>query len=501
MSVTTLSRRALLVSGAGAVAALAGRSPAAATSGRAGSPEDLDYTSPEAFAVAEQAYLDLGVEDNEDSQYAWGESYYLNGLLLMYRAHGDETYLDKLEARIDHILASTDAARGVSDYSGRSGPCWRAGNYTAGHGELLLSDHSPGIQLRWAGSTPGDATAQVTRTGQGTFDLVLSHPASATLSLTDLSLDPTDESYVVDAVTEAYTPWERWTAIDRRTEHGSADELAEDTVAFEPQFYAFPVHTGMLALPMCRYVRLVRSTPELSARTSNAARVLRAIRGCMRYHRDEVHVDENGIADFRTPQGAPVPFDGAIQPLNQSHALGAAFAEMYALTGSQRYRTKVEALVKGLRLSLQNHDRAYQWPYWPVHSELFQGYEIEDGVSSYTPSYTPNPQWEDISHAAITLEFIQSVHESGIEDMSADRRRFAATFTDYVVRGEDEVWYRIDGTTDTTTETAVQSARWLMLDDIEPAIREQVVRVFRAEALVPSQGSHALGIAYLNYTA
>src|SRR5699024_12736821 len=123
---------------------------------------------------------------------------------------GAEAYTDKCCARIDHILTSTAAARGAIDYSGRAGPCWRAGNYTAGHGELLRSDHSPGIQLRWAGSTPGDATAQVTRTGQGTFDLVLSHPASATLSLTDLSLDPTDESHDVDAGTEAHTPWGRW---------------------------------------------------------------------------------------------------------------------------------------------------------------------------------------------------------------------------------------------------------------------------------------------------
>lgn len=171
-----ISRRALFAGGAGAFAlTLAGPGRAMATT--ADLTEDLDYTSREAFTVAERAYLDLGVENNEASAYAWGESYYLNALLLMYRAHGDPQYLDQFEDRLDQVLANTDAARGVTDYSGRSGPCWRAaGNYTASHGELLLTDDSPGIQVRWAGATSSDATATVTRIDAETFDLELYHP-------------------------------------------------------------------------------------------------------------------------------------------------------------------------------------------------------------------------------------------------------------------------------------------------------------------------------------
>ncbi|HLS14361.1 MAG TPA: hypothetical protein VK095_07580 [Beutenbergiaceae bacterium] len=503
-AIPALSRRALLTGGAGA-AALAlvghGQHAHAAGPGASGAQADLDYTSPEAFEVAEQAYLDLGAQNNEAGLYAWGESYYLNGLLLMYQAHADESYLDRFEDRLDHILASTDKARGVSDYSGRSGPCWRAaGNYTAGHGELTLDDGSPGIQVRWAGATSSDATATVTRIEAGRFDLELNHPAS-THTLTNLSLDPAAENYAVDAVSEVYATGARWTAIDHRPEHADADELAEGTVEFEPQFYAFAVHTGMMTLPMARYVRLVRSTPELSHRLGRAARTLSAVRHSVRHHRDDFQIDDDGIGDFRWPLGAPVPFDGTIQPLNQSHALGATFAELYAITGNQRYRTQVEALLKSLRLSLVEQDGAYQWRYWPVHGEMFQGFDAEDEISTYTPSYTPTTQFEDISHAAITLEFVQSVHESGIEDMSADRELFATTFIDYVIRGADSVWYRVDGTTDATASTAVQSARWLMLDDVEPAIHDQVVRVYEAEPLEPSQGSHALGIAYLNLTA
>ncbi|HLS14360.1 MAG TPA: hypothetical protein VK095_07575 [Beutenbergiaceae bacterium] len=461
----------------------------------------LDYTSPEAFAVAEQAYLDRGAEHNESGLFAWGESYYLHGLGLMYQAHADEHYLDRLEERVDFVLARTDAARGVSDYAGRSGPCWRAsGNYTVGHGELKLTGGAPAIQIRWAGTTAIEAAARVIPAGEGTFDLELTHPSSS-ITLTGLSLDPGAERYVVRAVAGVFTSTARWTAIDHRRQHADGDELAQGAVGFEPQFYVYPVHTGMITLPMARYVRLVHSTAGLDHRRGTAERVLAAVRRSADHHWDDLDIDNDGVGDFRPPLGAPIPLDGGLPPLNLSHGLGATFAELYAITGEQRYRTQVEALLRGLRLSLTEQDGAYQWPYWPVHSEKARGFSAAENISTYTPSHSPSTQFEDISHAPITLEFVQSVHEAGIEDMSADRKRFAATFTDRVVRGEDDVWFRINGQTDALGAQAVQSARWLVLHDVEPAIRDHVLRVYQAQALQPSQGSHALGIAFLNRTA
>lgn len=495
----TMGRRAVLTGGAGAFAvAFLGFAPYADADGEA---TELDYESPEAFDVAEQAHLARDAQNNEAGLYAWGESYYLNALLRMYQAYDDESYLDRFEERVDHVLASTDEARGVTDHSGRSGPCWRAaGNYTAGHGELPLTDGSAGIQIRWAWSNSAAARARVTRVDAESFDLVMEHPSSV-ITLTDLSLDPESERYVVDVVAASYTVHARWTAIDHRDQPSTGDELQEGTVAFEPQFYAFGVHTGMMTYPMARYVRLVHSTPDLAHRQGFASRTLTAVRRSVRHHDQELHIGADGYGDFRWPRGVPVPFDGTIQPLNQSHALGATFAELFSITGNQRYRTRVEALLKSLRGSLRERDGSYQWTYWPLHSELYRGYSAEEGISSYTPYFTPAIQAEDISHAAITLEFVQAVHESGIEDMTVDRQRFAATFTNDVIRTEDSLWYRINGDTEALPSQAVHSARWLLLHDADPSIREQVLRVFRTVSMTPTEGSHALGIAYLNLAA
>src|SRR5699024_12308353 len=114
-----------------------------------------------------------------------------------------------------------------------------------------------------------------------------------------------------------------------------------------------------------------------------------------------------GVADCRPPLGAPIPLDGGLPPLNLSHGLGATFAELYAITGEQRYRTQVEALLRGLRLSLTEQDGAYQWPYWPVHSEKARGVSAAENISTYTPSNRPSTHVEAISDAPVTLAFDQ----------------------------------------------------------------------------------------------
>lgn len=506
-SLPPLTRRSLLAAGTGAFAlALAGHGTATASASpgvptSVGALSDLDYTSPEAFDIAEQAYLDQDAQHNEAGLFAWGESYYLNGLLLMYQAHADEAYLDRLEERIEHVLANTDQARGVTDYAGRSGPGWRAAaNYTAGHGELPLSDGAAGIQIRWAGITSHQASATVTATGGGTFELTLEHPSS-TVTHTGLSLDPESPDYVVEAINAAFTGADRWTAADHRQSPAAGDELAAGTVAFEPQFYVFSVHTGMIILPMARYVRLVRESPELAGRRARASRVLTAVRRATRFHEGDFAIDDQGRGDFWWPRGAPIPWDGLMQPYNQGQALGTVWAELYRITGSNRYRTRVEAMMTSMRQGLVIEGDAVTWPYWQPWEVKYQGYTADDDLSSYTPHYWGIQVAEDISHAAITLEFLQGVHDAGIEDLSALREQVGVTFTQNVIRDEHTVWRRIDGTEEAAEGHWAQMARWLMLHDVEPEIHDHTLRVYQAGELEPSQGSHALAMAYLNLTA
>ena len=131
---------------------------------------------------------------------------------------------------------------------------------------------------------------------------------------------------------------------------------------------------------------------------------------------------------------------------------------------------------------------------------MYAGYPKAAGISEYTPLYPASRQIEDISHAAISLEFVHAAYEAGIDTgLAADVERFTATFTTKVVRSATEVWLRVDGTADAVPANAVQCARWGVYAEHDPLVYQQSLRVDDAVQLVPVQGSHALGIAYLNW--
>lgn len=463
----------------------------------------LGYDGPAAFDEAEQAYLANGFQDNEGGGYAWGASYYLLGLLRMFEAYGDTAHLDRFGRYADHVLATTDSARGVSDHAGRSGPVWRtAGAYTASHGTVRDASGTAVLQLRWASSKPAEAIAEISNVTADTFTLTLRSPTGTVTTLAGVTLDPSAPDYVVDRVNGAYTTSLRWTAKDlRRTPKPAAAPPAAQ-IAFASQFYVFAVHTGMVTYPLAMYARMVLADMKLarSSHGGRARRVLRAVERAIAFHDEELLMRGDGTADYVWPKGAPVPFDGLIQPSNQSHGLGLTMAELFRVTGQAKYADRVRALLATFLTGItQTAAGAYVWTYWPVHSELYRGYGAQEGASTYTPSYTASQQVEDISHAAISVEFVHAAHEAGIADLDEELSHFALTYTKNVIRSESEVFCRVDGTGDAVPTNAVQCARWIPVARYDKQIYTQSVRVYEAAALVPSQGSHALGVGYLNW--
>ncbi|HEX3031701.1 MAG TPA: Ig-like domain-containing protein [Bacillota bacterium] len=65
--------------------------------------------------------------NNESSTLAWGESYVLRSYLEMYRATGNEAYLQKFIDQSNSVLAQRDSVRKVTIYNGKSLPAWRTG--------------------------------------------------------------------------------------------------------------------------------------------------------------------------------------------------------------------------------------------------------------------------------------------------------------------------------------------------------------------------------------
>lgn len=461
----------------------------------------LDYAGPEAFDVAEKGYFEQGFTDNESGGYAWGASYYLLGLLRMYQAHQDVDYLDRFVDHARTVLGRTDAARGVSDYAGRSAAVWRtAGDYTAAHGTVSTADGTAAVQLRWAGTHGAETTGTISAVADGRFTITLANPATSQLTLDDVSLDPADDRYLVELVNAAYTSSARWTAVELREEPGPAPVAT--TVDFASQYYVFAVHTGMISYPMAKYARIVFDSPPLrnGRHGGHARRIVRVVKRAVAFHDREFQPHADGSADYTFSYGAPIPFDGSLQPYNQSHAMGQTLAELYRVTGENAYRDKVEALLASYSHGLTtSEDGAFSWPYWAVNSALYKGYTAADGVSSYTPSFPAARQIEDISHAAISVEFVHAAADAGIGSADDQLSGFVATYLHNVVRGRDQVWYRVDGTGDAAPSNAVQCARWGAYAEQDPEIYRQALRVYQAAALTPDQGSHALGIAYLNW--
>jgi hypothetical protein len=491
-----IARRAVLAGAAGLTAAAGlpfGTAFAAPASG---------YDQPPAFAQAQQGYLALGYQHNEAGGYAWGESYFLLGLLRMYQAYGDTAYLDTFVDRAEHLAATTDQARGVTDYRGRSGPVWRTSNaYTAAHGVITDGAGEAAIQVRWAGARGAESTAEISAVAADTFTLTLRNPASTTvITRTGVSLDPTSPNYAVTVINAAYGPALRWTAIDLRDQPGVAPTPAAGTIAFASQFYVYAVHTGMMAYPLALFARIVAESKDLRRRYGKAGeRAGAASAAAIAFHDEEFRIVD-GVGDYVWQKGAPIPFDGLIQPYNQSHGPGQALVELYRLTRAKAYRQKITAMLEGFARGVSTDaDGAYVWNYWPPHCELYNGYAAADQLSTYTPFYSAVRSIEDISHASITIEFLAAAHAAGIRHDDLDLSAIAETFVDNVIRSETEVWFRIDGTTVAVPGNAVQAARWMLYARYDTEIYAQCLRVYDAVALVPTQGSHCLGIGYLNW--
>jgi hypothetical protein len=80
--------------------------------------------------------------NNETATLAWGESYVMMSLASMFRATGDLVYLDRLAHHIEGVLARRDDARGVADYRGVSGACWRNTSYQPAGEPYCYAVHS-----------------------------------------------------------------------------------------------------------------------------------------------------------------------------------------------------------------------------------------------------------------------------------------------------------------------------------------------------------------------
>ena len=273
-----------------------------------------------------------------------------------------------------------------------------------------------------------------------------------------------------------------WAIAGRDDRHGRRDEYRHgvlkawsSTKYTEGKRYVWAVHTGMIAAPMAQFASVIRRDPGLRVRFGAAAdRILAAAQEAVAEH-DEQY------------RAGPGPDEGYLLglslnrnlPLNMQNALARAWIYIDDATGTDSRRKQTAALARFFRNRIRDtDDGAYAWAYW---ADL-------DG---------PGRGFEDISHAAINVDFAVLCHERGIVFAADDVRRLEKTLLHKVGLATGQIAGTVGGT-GTGTSYAGAILRWGRLAAYNPRIRDRLIAVGLApDAQAANPSSVPLGIAYL----
>ncbi|MBN1492468.1 MAG: hypothetical protein JXA69_21325 [Phycisphaerae bacterium] len=239
------------------------------------------------------------------------------------------------------------------------------------------------------------------------------------------------------------------------------------------EHYVFAVHTGVIAAPMARFAGTVRRDPVLSKRYAEAAeRFLRIAEEAVAVHADQYTdgpgENEGYLNNRRT---------GKLLPLNQQNALGCAWLFIDDATGKPQHRERIRRLAWFLKNRLRKaDDGAYLWAYWPPLDGVGQGFE-------------------DISHAAINVDFIVLCAERDIVFTGEDLVRLEKTLLAHVIRPDGSVANTVGGTGD-PKNLAGQVLRWGRLATYCRGARERLLEMAHT---LPLEKVHSspLGLAHL----
>ncbi|WP_147918221.1 hypothetical protein [Ruania zhangjianzhongii] len=385
---------------------------------------------------------------------AWGEAYVLQGYALMYQSTHDTHYLDKMIDHIDHVLASRDSERGVTDFAGVSHPAWRADHHqTVGYATIPDRTGQPVFEVRSALAYADWTTVTVTSGAAGEFGLSAHNTHyDRTTTHEGLSADPADPHYAVQRVLEGFkteAPQRMLITLRDLRADPAATDIAPGEYQMHSPPYIFEAHTGQIVQPMVLFAQLVRGDSGLRSNPTYAQRAetyLAAAADAIAVHDPEWRETTEGSGYYVTLPDAPVWHAGMDNPLNHFLALGRAIAAMATVTGDRQYIDRATALGWTLRDSMVPDGSAYVWPYWRPQGDAYNGWDIDSPRSQYRPWYPPNQVLEDTSHAQIDVNFALEYYR-GLRSFrpgrrppfgTAELRGLAATYTENVATTEDD---------------------------------------------------------------
>ena len=234
------------------------------------------------------------------------------------------------------------------------------------------------------------------------------------------------------------------------------------------QGYCWVVHSGMLTYPMVDYV----------AWTGDAT-VLSAVEAVVATH-DFQWVDGPGAGEgyYRgDPAATFTSVAGKALPLNQMTAMGRTLLRLAAVTGNAVYQAKADKMAKYVRNRMKLQGNQLVWTYWGTAWSAGKG--------------------EDISHAAINVDFAVLAHQHEVVFTAADMKALASTLVGVHLAGGAVADVVGGGAGADNPSYRPQIGRWGRLAPYNPLVWPTIWNVYAGYNKVAS-GSLLLGIALLH---
>lgn len=244
----------------------------------------------------------------------------------------------------------------------------------------------------------------------------------------------------------------------------------------QPKDFDMAVHDGMVLMPLCRAIELVRKDEALAAAFGpQATDLLRVIETQLIPKWEQYWRDTKDGGVYVYPDDPAFEPRNATMPHNQYLPLGTVQIALYRITGQARYKDRAAKMASFFRSRLKLVNDHYQWRYWDDAGPWDQTLLKRDKSAARA---------EDTGHGSLDIGFVLACAENSIVFTDADLRRFAATFAQVMWNGSLEE-PAVGGWVN-RNEPSNQSGNlqeWLLLGKVEPRVRQI------CERLIPAKGS------------
>ncbi len=237
------------------------------------------------------------------------------------------------------------------------------------------------------------------------------------------------------------------------------------TIYTDEKNYAWAIHAGMITYPIIQCAYVISQDSVLSSKYINKVNYyIRSVKETIEGFEPNWRVD-----DGRNEGWYYGDYLKRVIPLNQQNALGRTLVVLWMITGERKYYEKALKLANYFKNCLIEKDTHYLWLYWGHYGLV-----------------------EDISHAAINIDFAYLCYRAGIIFTLDDMKRFTKTFMNCV---QEEGFSKfIDGEGDLSL--SVEMGRWAHLTYIDNNLRHYLVNYFRKNWL-KNYRTTFLALAYL----